>query len=54
MYIPNFNFLAQFGGVIGNEMSFFKVKKEKNSHICAPNRSKKLIFGYVIQLSIVY
>ena len=27
MYIPNFNYLAQFGGEIEKELHFFKVKK---------------------------
>ena len=30
MYIPNFNFLAEFGGVIGEEQRFFEVKKGGN------------------------
>ena len=29
MYIPNFNFLAEFGGKIGEKQLFFKVKKGK-------------------------
>ena len=42
MYIPNFNFLAQFGGELGEEYNFFDVKEP---HI-------GLIFEYVIQLLI--
>ena len=30
MYIPNFNFLAQFGGKIGEEQNFFEVRKGGN------------------------
>ena len=37
MHIQNFNFLAEFGGEIGKEQHFLKVKKERNPHISLPN-----------------
>ena len=44
MYTPNFYFLAQFGGEIGEEQHFYKVKKLGNPRVSTPNRLKGLIF----------
>ena len=46
MYKPNLDFLAQFGGEIGEEQLFFKVKKEKTPHIFPPNWLRR--FGFLI------
>ena len=38
VYVPNFNFIAQFRGrEIVEEQHFFEAKKEGNSHIFPPN-----------------
>ena len=37
MHMPNFNFLALFGGEIGEEQYSSKVKKGKTPHISPPN-----------------
>ena len=36
IYIPNFNFLAQFGAEIGEEQLFFKVTKETFPPLISP------------------
>ena len=54
MYIPNFNFLGQFGGELGEEQHFFEVRNGGKPHIFPPNWLRWLIFGYVIQLQIFY
>ena len=48
--ISNFNILAQLRGEIREEQSFLKVQKWGK----APNRPRRQIFGYVIQLWIAY
>ena len=48
------NFVAQFGGKVGEEKHFFNIKKEENSHISFLNSLGGLIFWYVIQLLIFY
>ena len=53
-YVPNFNFLAQFRGKMKEEQHFFGDQKRGEPHITSPNWLGGLIFGYVIQLLILY
>ena len=54
MYIPNFNFVDQFGKELGEEQRFLEAKNEGTPHISPPNGLRGLTFGYVIQLKTFY
>ena len=47
-------FLALFGVKMRDKQFFFKVKKRKPLHFSSANWPRRLIFGYVIQLWVVY